>query len=189
MERNCNVFLDCWINSLYGCVHHALPETPIRRRFVEKDSPGFFLFIAAPSSASVAWEAVSGSFDSFSRMLLFLSLFLYLALVVRVDFFRDSIRRFSVIWWSFAYPMTTTSVATLKYAEEVKHPIARTLAYVLTCVSIIVVLILVVLTIGSIVVVRDNLFPNDTLIIPCAEERKKTVLLAKRSRNSCFSQT
>ncbi|XP_057815232.2 guard cell S-type anion channel SLAC1-like [Cryptomeria japonica] len=127
-----------------GLIHYAVVFITLYQRLPSdvdlsrKISPVFFLFIAAPSSASVAWEALSRSFDSFSRMLLFLSLFLYLALVVRVDFFCNSIRKFSVIWWSFAYPMTTTSVATLNYAEQVKYPIARTLAYVLTCVSIIV---------------------------------------------------
>ncbi|XP_059067191.1 guard cell S-type anion channel SLAC1-like [Cryptomeria japonica] len=109
------------------------PDIALKRKI----SPVFFQFIAASSSASVAWVVVSGYFDKFSRMLLFLSLFLYLTLVMRVGFFRDSIWRFSVIWWAFTYPMTTTSVVTLKYAEEVKNLIVPTFAYILTCVSII----------------------------------------------------
>lgn len=43
--------------------------------------PVFFLYFAAPSIASLAWHSVSGSFDNASKMLFFLSLFLFLSLV------------------------------------------------------------------------------------------------------------
>lgn len=43
--------------------------------------PVFFLFIAAPSTASLAWDSISGSFDAGSKMLFFLSLFLFASLV------------------------------------------------------------------------------------------------------------
>lgn len=43
--------------------------------------PVFFLFIAAPSMASLAWVAISGTFDNAAKMLFFLSLFLFLSLV------------------------------------------------------------------------------------------------------------
>ncbi|XP_020539884.1 S-type anion channel SLAH1 isoform X2 [Jatropha curcas] len=42
--------------------------------------PVFFLFIAAPSMASLAWNSISGSFDNLAKMLFFLSLFLFLSL-------------------------------------------------------------------------------------------------------------
>ncbi|KAH9290585.1 hypothetical protein KI387_034702 [Taxus chinensis] len=89
---------------------------------------GLVHYAVLPSPASTAWEAISGSFDTGCKMLLFLSLFLYLALIMRVNSFRDNMGKFSVIWWACAYPMTTTSVAAVKYAEKVKHPIARSLA-------------------------------------------------------------
>lgn len=50
--------------------------------------PVFFLFIAAPSVASMAWTRIQGSFDCGSRFAYFIALFLYVSLVVRVDFFR-----------------------------------------------------------------------------------------------------
>lgn len=43
--------------------------------------PVFFLFFAAPSIASLAWHSISGTFDTSSKMLFFLSLFLFLSLV------------------------------------------------------------------------------------------------------------
>ena len=46
--------------------------------------PVFFLFIGAPSMASLAWESISGKFDCTSKMLFFLSLFLFLSLVINL---------------------------------------------------------------------------------------------------------
>lgn len=43
--------------------------------------PVFFLFFAAPSAASLAWDSIAGSFDLPCRMLFFLSLFLFASLV------------------------------------------------------------------------------------------------------------
>ncbi|CAJ1941387.1 unnamed protein product [Sphenostylis stenocarpa] len=48
--------------------------------------PGYFLFIAAPSVASLAWKSISGAFVTPSKMLLFLSLFLFMS---QVTFFSD----------------------------------------------------------------------------------------------------
>ncbi|XP_057815363.1 S-type anion channel SLAH1 [Cryptomeria japonica] len=178
-----------------GLIHYAVVFITLYQRLSSditvsrKICPVFFLFIAAPSSASVAWEAISGSFDTFSKMLFFLSLFLCSALVSINDFFRDSIRRFSMIWWACAYPITTTSVAALRYAESVKHPIARTLAYALSSVAMVMILILALLTIVSMVVARDHLFPNDTVIIICSETQRKVLLRAKRSRVSLMHST
>ena len=43
--------------------------------------PVFFLFIAAPSIASVAWSKIVGDFDLVSRIAYFVGLFLYTSLV------------------------------------------------------------------------------------------------------------
>ncbi|KAL6524744.1 hypothetical protein OROMI_030337 [Orobanche minor] len=51
---------------------HRVPET-LR--------PVFCLFFAAPSVASLAWYSISGRFDTASKMLFFLSLFLFASLV------------------------------------------------------------------------------------------------------------
>ncbi|KAH9329554.1 hypothetical protein KI387_001662, partial [Taxus chinensis] len=50
--------------------------------------PVFFLFIAAPCTASIAWEAIHGEFDTVSRLTYFIAIFLYTSLVVRINFFR-----------------------------------------------------------------------------------------------------
>lgn len=47
--------------------------------------PVFFLFVAAPSVASMAWAKINGSFDYGSRLAYFIALFLYFSLVSSVQ--------------------------------------------------------------------------------------------------------
>ncbi|KVH95436.1 C4-dicarboxylate transporter/malic acid transport protein [Cynara cardunculus var. scolymus] len=49
--------------------------------------PVYSMFIAAPSAASIAWEAIYGEFDGSARTCYFIALFLYISLVVRLNFF------------------------------------------------------------------------------------------------------
>lgn len=51
-------------------------------RFPAMMRPAFFLFSAAPSLASLAWSSISGTFDAPSKMLFFLSFFLFISLVI-----------------------------------------------------------------------------------------------------------
>lgn len=61
---------------------------PTNEKLPKDLHPVFFLFVAAPSTASVAWRFITGSFDYVSRVVFFIALFLYTSLVVRINFFR-----------------------------------------------------------------------------------------------------
>ncbi|CAL9779754.1 unnamed protein product [Musa acuminata subsp. burmannicoides] len=73
-----------------GMAHYLVLFVTLYQRFVGCNSlpamlrPVFFLFIAAPSMASLAWDSISGSFGTGSKMLFFLSLFLFASLVITV---------------------------------------------------------------------------------------------------------
>ncbi|ONK73068.1 uncharacterized protein A4U43_C04F26820 [Asparagus officinalis] len=67
--------------------------------------PVYSMFIATPSAASVSWRAIYGEFDAVSRTFFFIALFLYISLVVRINFFRGF--KFSLAWWSYTFPMAT----------------------------------------------------------------------------------
>ena len=54
---------------------------PTNETIPEELHPVFFLFVAAPSVASMAWANIQGSFDHGSRIPYFIALFLYLSLV------------------------------------------------------------------------------------------------------------
>ncbi|KAF8032909.1 hypothetical protein BT93_D1713 [Corymbia citriodora subsp. variegata] len=123
--------------------------------------PVYSMFIAAPSAASIAWDAIYGEFDGLSRTCFFIALFLYVSLVVRINFFTGF--RFSVAWWSYTFPMTTASVATIKYAEHVPCTTSKVLALTLSFTSSTMVALLFVSTLLH-AFVWHTLFPNDLAI-------------------------
>ncbi|XP_050228800.1 guard cell S-type anion channel SLAC1 [Mercurialis annua] len=129
--------------------------------------PVYSMFIAAPSAASIAWETIYDEFDGLSRNCFFIALFLYISLVVRINFFTGF--RFSVAWWSYTFPMTTISVATIKYAEQVPGVPSKVLALVLSFTSSAMVCVLFVSTLlhGF---VWQTLFPNDLAIAITAKK-------------------
>ncbi|GAB4834278.1 hypothetical protein Ancab_032545 [Ancistrocladus abbreviatus] len=106
---------------------------PTSEAFPKELHPVYSIFIAAPSAASIAWETIYGQFDGLSRTGYFIVLFLYTSLVVWINFFMGF--RFSAAWWSYAFPMTTASVATIKYAEQVPTVISKVLALTLSLMS------------------------------------------------------
>lgn len=123
--------------------------------------PVYSMFIATPSAASLAWAAIYGSFDAVARTFFFMALFLYMSLVVRINFFRGF--RFSIAWWSYTFPMTTASLATVKYAEAVPCFTSRALALSLSLMSTTMVSLLLVSTLLHAFYWR-SLFPNDLAI-------------------------
>ncbi|CAO2814019.1 unnamed protein product [Amaranthus hypochondriacus] len=108
--------------------------------------PVFFLFFATPSMASLAWSSIVGTYDIASKMLFFLSLFLFMSQVCRPTLFQKSMRKFSIAWWSFSFPLTILALASISYAEEVKDGVAQTLALGLSIISMMVSLSLMLFT-------------------------------------------
>ncbi|XP_020548433.1 guard cell S-type anion channel SLAC1 [Sesamum indicum] len=123
--------------------------------------PVYSMFIATPAAASIAWGAIYDEFDGLSRTCYFIALFLYCSLIVRINFFRGF--RFSVAWWSYTFPMTTASIATIKYAEQVPSVVSKGLALTLSFMSSTIVSILLVSTLLH-AFVWKTLFPNDLAI-------------------------
>lgn len=66
-------------------------------------------------------------------------------------------------WWSYTFPMTTASVATIKYAEHVPGVLSKGLALALSFMSSTMVSVLFVSTLLHAFVWR-TLFPNDLAI-------------------------
>ncbi|XP_008792879.2 S-type anion channel SLAH1-like [Phoenix dactylifera] len=151
-----------------GLVHYLVLFVTLYQRFVGNDSlpallrPVFFLFFAAPSMASLAWDSISGTFDITSKMLFFLSLFLFASLVSRPALFRRSMRRFNVAWWAYSFPLTVLALAATEYAQEVKGIISNALMLVLSLLSALVTLVLVAFTFLK----TGDLLPHDEPFAP-----------------------
>ncbi|XP_054818589.1 S-type anion channel SLAH3-like isoform X2 [Prosopis cineraria] len=123
--------------------------------------PVFFLFVAAPSVASMAWARIQGSFDYGSRISYFVAMFLYFSLAVRVDFFRGF--KFSLAWWAYTFPMTGAAIATIRYSDVVTNIGTKAMCVIFSLISTFMVTLLLVSTVIHAFVVQD-LFPNDMAI-------------------------
>ncbi|KAJ9139816.1 hypothetical protein P3X46_030514 [Hevea brasiliensis] len=151
---------------LFVTLYQRLPTNETLQKELH---PVFFLFVAAPSVASMAWAKIQGSFDYGSRIAYFIALFLYFSLAVRINFFRGF--KFSLAWWAYTFPMTGAAIATIRYSNEVTNILTRTLAVILSITSTFIVTALLVTTIVHAFVLRD-LFPND-IAIAISEKRPK----------------
>uniref|UniRef100_A0A1J3CWH7 S-type anion channel SLAH2 n=1 Tax=Noccaea caerulescens TaxID=107243 RepID=A0A1J3CWH7_NOCCA len=128
--------------------------------------PVFFLFVAAPAVASMAWTKISESFNLGSRLAYFISLFLYFSLVVRINFFRGF--KFSLAWWAYTFPMTAVATATIKYSGEVNGVATQVLSVVMSGAATLTVIGVLVLTVVH-AFIQCDLFPNDVAIAISAE--------------------
>ncbi|CAN8264994.1 unnamed protein product [Cochlearia groenlandica] len=135
--------------------------------------PVFFLFVAAPSVASMAWAKVTGSFDYGSKVCYFIAIFLYFSLAVRINFFRGI--KFSLSWWAYTFPMTGAAIATIKYATVVKGTTTQVMCVILCAISTLVVFALLITTIIHAFVLGD-LFPNDLAIAICHRPKAKQTI-------------
>ncbi|KAI8564933.1 hypothetical protein RHMOL_Rhmol03G0221800 [Rhododendron molle] len=177
----------------------AASRLPTNETLPKELHPVSFLFVAAPSAASIAWARIQGSFDYGSWIAYFIALFLYLSLAVRVNFFRGfrhgyffpalcisvvpsslclsfessfiGLYRFSLAWWAYTFPMTGAAIATINYSAEVPNVATKSLSVLLSAISTLVVTLLLVTTILRAFVLRD-LFPND-IAIAITDQRPK----------------
>ncbi|KAL7612275.1 hypothetical protein Lser_V15G09464 [Lactuca serriola] len=147
-----------------GLAHYTVLFVTLYQRLPTNETlpkelhPVFFLFVAAPSVASMAWAKINGSFDYGSRIAYFIALFLYFSLAVRVNFFRGF--RFSLAWWAYTFPMTGAAIATIRYSSEVSNIVTKSLSVTLSTAATVTVTGLLITTIVHAFVLRD-LFPND----------------------------
>ncbi|XP_051139723.1 S-type anion channel SLAH4-like [Andrographis paniculata] len=100
--------------------------------------PVFSLFFAVPSLASLAWYSITGSFDTAAKMLFYLSLFIFLSLICRPLLFKKSMKRFSVAWWAYSYPITMLALASTRYQQQVPGRFPRVVSLLLSALSVIV---------------------------------------------------
>ncbi|KAG4388210.1 hypothetical protein GLYMA_09G126900v4 [Glycine max] len=173
-----------------GLAHYIVMFVTLYQRLPTNETlpkelhPVFFLFVAAPSVASMAWANIQGSFDYGSRIAYFIALFLYFSLAVRINFFRGFI--FSLAWWAYTFPMTGAAIATVRYSNQVTNPVTKTLCVILSLISTLIVIALLVSTILHAFVFK-NLFPNDLAIAISYRKRrpqKKWLGLRYRSHDS-----
>ncbi|KAG8490605.1 hypothetical protein CXB51_013840 [Gossypium anomalum] len=139
-----------------GMVHYLVLFVTLYQRLSGQNSlpttlrPTFFLFFAAPSMGSLAWNSITGTFDTTSKILFFFSLFLFVSLACRPFLFKKSMRKFNVAWWAYSFPLTFLAMAAVEYSREMKCHVATLLMLLLSVVSVLVFLGLMMLTAANI---------------------------------------
>nr|XP_043632381.1 S-type anion channel SLAH2-like isoform X1 [Erigeron canadensis]XP_043632382.1 S-type anion channel SLAH2-like isoform X1 [Erigeron canadensis] len=172
-----------------GLAHYSVLFVTLYQRLPTNETlpkelhPVFFLFVAAPSVASMAWAKINDSFDYGSRIAYFIALFLYFSLAVRVNFFRGF--KFSLAWWAYTFPMTGAAIATIRYSSEVSNVVTKGLSLTLSTAATVTVTGLLITTIVHAFVLGD-LFPND-IGIAISDQKPKTTQRKWFHRNTCGS--
>ncbi|XP_066338635.1 S-type anion channel SLAH3-like [Miscanthus floridulus] len=164
---------------LFVTLYQRLPtNVPLPRDL----HPVFFLFVATPSVASVAWARISGEFGLGARVAYYVALFLYASLVARVSFFFRGVR-FSLAWWAYTFPVTSAAIATAVYASAMTSALTQALAVGLSAVASVTVAGVLATTVYRAFVRRD-LFPNDVSIAIRRRPKAKFGKILKRIRTS-----
>ncbi|KAI7746804.1 hypothetical protein M8C21_007711 [Ambrosia artemisiifolia] len=133
-----------------GMTHYLVVFITLYQRFSGNNHipsrlrPVFFMFVATPSMAALAWKSINGNFDMLCKMLFFLSLFLFTSLASRPVLFKKSMKNFSVAWWAFSFPLSFLALASMAYAQQAKEATATCLALVLSGISVLVFVFLLV---------------------------------------------
>ncbi|XP_010418202.1 PREDICTED: S-type anion channel SLAH4 [Camelina sativa] len=135
-----------------GMVHYLVIFVTLYQRlpggnnFPTTLRPVFFLFFAAPATASLAWNTICGTFDTIAKMLFFLSLFIFVSLVCRPNLLKKSIKRFNVAWWAYSFPLTFLALDSVQYAQEVNDHVASILMFIISSISVLIFLGVMLLT-------------------------------------------
>ncbi|VAH74834.1 unnamed protein product [Triticum turgidum subsp. durum] len=157
---------------LFVTLYQRLPTSETLPRDLH---PVFFLFVAAPSVACLAWARITGEFGYGSRIAYFIAMFLYASLAVRLNMFRGF--RFSLAWWAYTFPMTSAAIASIRYSSEVKNAFTQAMCIVLSVVATLTVTALLLTTLLH-ATVHHDLFPND-ISIAISERRPKQSTIAE----------
>ncbi|KAK8456829.1 hypothetical protein SEVIR_3G080000v4 [Setaria viridis] len=161
-----------------GLAHYSVLFVTLYQRLPTNETlpkelhPVFFLFVAAPSVACMAWAKITGEFGYGSRVAYFIAMFLYASLAVRINFFRGF--RFSLAWWAYTFPMTGAAIASIRYSTEVDNTFTKALCVALSAIAMLTVTALFATTLVQAFVLR-NLFPND-ISIAITERKMKPIM-------------
>lgn len=82
----------------------------------DRHLPTLFILIAPPAVGAVAYVKLTGSFDSFARVLYYLAVFFAVFLLAHVGMFARI--RFYLSWWAYTFPLAALTLATFLVGKE-----------------------------------------------------------------------
>jgi len=104
-----------WFFFSVGIIYWIILFTIILNRIIfhktlpEKLRPTMFILIAPPAIGFIAYVKLTGSIDSFGKILYFFSLFLFLKLIYQYKIFFKI--KFYLSWWAYSFPISSLGLA------------------------------------------------------------------------------
>jgi tellurite resistance protein len=111
----------------------------------EKLLPTFFIVLAPPALASIAYFRLNGALDNFGLVLYYLALFLFLFLLVQFRAIRRS--RFYLSWWAYSFPVAAFASASVLMYRETELRFFYVLSLLVFALLVVIVCALAVLTV------------------------------------------
>ena len=112
--------------------------------FPEQLTPTFFVLIAPPAVAFLAYYGLVGRLDAFARVLYYAALFMTVLLFANLGRFLRL--RFSLAAWSYTFPLAAVVLASLVMYQEIGGSWLRAIASLLLVIVTTVVLVLLIRT-------------------------------------------
>lgn len=114
-------------------------------QFAPKFMPTLFILIAPPAIGFISYIKLSGNLDFFAQILFNLGLFFTILVFVM---YRNFINiKFFISWWAFTFPMAAITLSTILMYELSSKWFYGFLAYFLTFITTLIVLLVAIQTI------------------------------------------
>ena len=114
-------------------------------QFAPKFMPTLFILIAPPSIGFISYIKLTGTLDFFAQILFNLGLFFTILVFVMYKNFINI--KFFISWWAFTFPMAAITLATILMYELTSKWFYGFLAYFLTFITTLIVILVAVATI------------------------------------------
>ncbi len=114
-------------------------------QFAPKFMPTLFILIAPPSIGSISYIKLTGTLDFFAQILFNLGLFFTILVFVMYKNFINI--KFFISWWAFTFPMAAITLSTILMYELTSKWFYGFLAYFLTFITTIIVILVAIETI------------------------------------------
>lgn len=114
-------------------------------QFAPKFMPTLFILIAPPSIGFISYIKLIGSLDFFAQILFNLGLFFTILVFVMYKNFINI--KFFISWWAFTFPMAAITLATILMYELTSKWFYGFLAYFLTFITTIIVILVAIETV------------------------------------------
>jgi tellurite resistance protein len=125
---------------MYRVIFHA----PLAERLI----PTLFILFAPPAIGFISYYKLTGSFDSFARVMFYFGIFLFILVVMQ---WRQFITiKFYLSWWAYSFPLAALTVSTILMYRVSKIYFYKSFAIGLAVVLSLVVLYLVFRTLQEI---------------------------------------